>query len=339
VKGSHGIDLLARGDIRLRVFGAERSQVAALARWAPATVCRHEQEPDLRLRVIPATTRRRPLEIGFENIGRGCDLLCQQRIPSRALLRPLLHALAASRGWLVLHAAGFVDRGGTLIVGAPGAGKTTSLLGLARQGSVHLCSEWAYVDPCTLEVHAVADAVRVKPHHLRVRPGLSGRIGRGSALRVAGIGFAADCLSRSGPLARLGELAGRRAYVDVDPLAIWGATVKQAPFERLLIARKTQGAELRLTPLPAEQARRELVQLTLREYSGLLAHYRSHLAASGKRSSVLDDLPGFVERAVALLLCGKESFRMELPAAPGADDFERLRPSRPQPRPAVAQGA
>ena len=157
---AHAADLMARGGVRIRVTGAEKSQIAALSRWAPATPCMREGEADLRIRVIPASNGRRPLEIAFENLGRGCEIISQRRIPSRALLRPLLHALAADRGWLVLHAAGFVDRGGTLIVGDSGAGKTTLLLGLARKGSAHLCSEWAYVDPCTLEIHAVSDAVR-----------------------------------------------------------------------------------------------------------------------------------------------------------------------------------
>ena len=105
--------------------------------------------------------------VPFDGIGGACEIV-SVRSGSVPLLSQIVRLAYLAKGWIPIHASGFVYNGfGIVVTGWAKSGKTEALLAFTHRGARYVGDEWLLLSNDGHSVVALPNAVTLREWHLR----------------------------------------------------------------------------------------------------------------------------------------------------------------------------
>jgi len=120
--------------------------------------------------VSGAVQARMPLE----EIGQRPRIICRSDVKSVPLLDEIVNLACVQKGYVPVHAAGFVyDGAGIMVMGWPKGGKTGAMLAFMNHGAEFIGDEWLWLAPGGRAMLGLPSAVSLSEWQLAQLPGLA----------------------------------------------------------------------------------------------------------------------------------------------------------------------
>ena len=296
------VDYDLHGLTRIRLVDATPEDMAVVTRQVGPFQAPLEREPDIVIRFVDqlATSSRirylgldagftrdaflvlrskhkshARVQIPFERIGKGCEIVCERGLLQVPLLIPIINLTILSKGSLPLHASAFTYRGtGFLATGWSKGGKTETLLGFMNAGASYVGDEWVYLSGDGSRMYGIPELVRVWNWHLDSLPRYRKvfRATQRGKLRLLECARAGMKLLRAN---RMQTLVGKQLCVDVSPYELFGeekCTLTGVP-QKLLFVASHEAPEVTVRPLEAQEVARRMVFSLQEEQLNLNSFY------------------------------------------------------------------
>jgi hypothetical protein len=256
------VDFDLHGLCGIRLIGAGRREVQAVARQLGLQPGVLQDAPDVVVRFVPRIEVHGPLrllglddvafsddaffilrgkhktvakaQIPVADIGGACEIVCEHGLVAVPQLIAIINMAVLGRGALPLHAAAFDWQGrGVLATGWSKGGKTETLLAFMAHGAHYIGDEWVYLSDDG-RMAGIPEPIRLWAWHLRQLPALRRRARRDERLKL-------DLLAAATRTTRLASRGGRgggrlavgarrvesalarQACLDVPPARLFGA--------------------------------------------------------------------------------------------------------------------
>jgi len=365
------VDFDLHGIVGIRLVGASSADVSAVTRQLGPIRRPLDRRPDIVIRFVPRLevgsslrllgvdeagysddaflvmrskhkTRAR-VQIPFERIGEGGEVVCEQGVPAVPLLTAMVNLAALSRGVVALHASAFTYRGtGVLVTGWAKGGKTETLLGFMARGAEYVGDEWIYLAEDGRRMYGIPEPIRLWDRQLDELPQYRRRLARKQAARLRMLKLATKTLDRAATsrwtrrllpldvMSRLVPLLERQRYVQVAPHEFFhGATGSlQARPDKLVLVLSHDSPRMTVERIGAQEIVERIVFSLQEERKELVSKYRMFRFAFPERSN------GLIERAAELererlgrFWAGRGAYLVKHPYPPSPVDlFETMEP-------------
>lgn len=359
------LDFDLHGMVGVRLIGATSADRAAVAAQLGPIAGTLDREPDIVIRFVDrlrTSGRVRLLgiadaaftddaflllrgkhgapvrvQIPFDRIGLGCELVCEHGLPAVPLLIAIINLTVLAKGGLAMHASAFRYAGtDVLVTGWSKGGKTELLLGFAAEGASYIGDEWIYTAGEGGEIFGVPEPIRVWDWHLQQLPGYRRRLAAAKRLRLRALGSLSSTLSLAGAgggrhtLGRIRSVVDRQRYVHLEPRATFGdrfGPLRGTPRTVIFIASHASPETTVERADPGEIADRMVFSLQ-EERAPLMAEYRKYRFAFPSRSNpLLEGASELEHQRLRSFLEGLECHAVHHPYPPSiAELFDAVRP-------------
>jgi hypothetical protein len=354
------------GVVGVRLVDAGPREVAAVTRQLGPIARPLEREPDVVLRFVDrvahaSTVRYIGLDdaaftddsfllmkgksksrvcvaVPFEHVGGRLELTCERGLAAVPMLVPMLNATMLAKGWLPLHASGFVHAGvGVLATGWSKGGKTETLLAFAARGARYVADEWLYLAPGGTGMFGIPEPIRLWSWHLASLPELRARVPRSERARLSVLGLVAGGMSkvtnggaRHGSAAtrglnRASALVRTQLCVDLAPGRLFpgnGAPVNVGDAgpaepvrpERVLFVVSHERPEITVEPVdPMDVAERMCHSLAEEDQRLVSCYHKFRFAFPGRSNAVLDGAAARRRELLRAAFAGKRAYEVRHP--------------------------
>jgi predicted ATP-grasp superfamily ATP-dependent carboligase len=348
------VDFDVHGIVGLRLLGATASDVAMVRRQLGPLQRPLDRQPDIVIRfvdvlpidglqwieygrtgytadgffVVQSGKRPSRVRMAFEEIGTGCEIICQRGTRSIPSLIGLVGLTALGRGFVPLHASAFLHDGmGVLVTGWAKGGKTEALLAFAAHGAEYIGDEWILLDRDGRTMHGIPEFVRFQDWHLRRVPEARRHVSRMRQLAFKSVRQADRIYGhvRDGRLSRMlpAQLLGaalpalkRQLNVQLDPVQVFGQgpSAFAAPLDRVYFMVSHEAPTVRVDRVsPEEVAERMAASVCFEQLPVTAAYLAYRFAYPGRRSALLDGAADAQRHALVRALAGKDAFVVRHP--------------------------
>lgn len=271
--------------------------------------------------------RRARVRIPFDRIGEQFEITSERSVAAVPLLLPILSVVMVKKGVLSLHASAFVFRDtGVAILGWPGGGKTSALIGFMAEGAQFVGDDRVYVGEGGDGLWGMNQPLEIQVWHVRDRPEYRARLGRHENARLRAAGLLSRLETFSAPGARERHLFGRtwsRAVrslkqhlsVDVDPRRLFGETTPpRARLDRLFIAMTHAAPDVLVEPIDRDAAGRRIAYLLRHDRLALIeAYLRFRFAFPDADNFLLERVDELERNAVTRVLAATPVYAVRHP--------------------------
>jgi hypothetical protein len=321
------IDFDLHGLVGIRLLDPTPAEAAAVARQLGLSPCAIDREPEIvirwvdgfppsRLQVIGdheagydhdafyllrgKNQARCRVQIPFESIGRGCEIVCETGVTGVPLLAPIVNLTLLAKGIVPIHASAFVYQGrGILAAGWSKGGKTEALLSFMAQGAEYVADDWVYVTPDD-RIYGMAEPIRLRSWHLDDLPQFRRRIPLLTRARLRMLQLAdrwkdslpaRSRLLPSRSIGRVLHLLARQAFVTVPPRQLFEPQLANPPvrFDHLFLLASHESSQVRVEPVDPIEVARQMVFSVQEERDRFLTYYRKFRFAFPDRANPLID--------------------------------------------------
>ena len=246
------------------------------------------------------------VEIPFDAIGRGVEIVCERGASAVPLLIPIVNVCATANGALALHAAAFRYNGrGVLLTGWARGGKTETLLAFLAKGAEYVGDEWVYLDAEGTYMCGIPEPIRVWDWHLEELPEFRrqlGSLGRARLRTLRSLATACTLASGDGarrgkrwqrPLAWLGDLLSRQCYTRLRPGTAFSQAFGslRARIDHVVFVESWDSPAIRTEQVSGPEVAARMAFSLQEERSVLRAAYRRYRFAMPERANpLLDDI-------------------------------------------------
>jgi hypothetical protein len=351
-----GTDYDLHGIVGIRLIDATPSDVAAVDRQLGPIRRRLSRQPDITIRFVERlpkveTVRLLGLEeagftsdrflvlrskhkwsarvqVRFEQIGGGCEIVCESGLLAVPLLIPILNLTALANGALPLHAAAFsYNDTGILTTGWSKGGKTETLLAFMSRGARYVGDEWIYISNDGTRMFGIPEPIRVWDWHLDQLPhyrALVGPVDR-TRLRLLRAARAVERIVSRGPggslphrrlLRRAGPLLARQSHVDMHPKKLFGRELGPmvTRLQKVFLVGCHDSADVRVRALePREVAERMVFSLQYERLPFMSWYYTFRFAFPEARSELIESTENLQRERLLRVLADKEAFGLDHP--------------------------
>ena len=269
---------------------------------------------------------RARVQIPFDRIGKGCEIVCERGLVQVPLLIPILNLTILGNGALPLHASAFTHRGrGFVATGWSKSGKTEVLLAYMAHGASYVGDEWLYLTGDGLHMFGIPEPIRVWSWHLDCLPQYRKAVrirerGKLRLLKSVASGMRRLSSRRSPQRSRTVRTAGRvralldkQLHVDVSPQALFGAErclLSGVP-ETILFLVSQEAPEVTVRPLDPREIARRMAFCLQEEQMTLLSYYwRFRFAFPDAANSLLESSLELQTRLLEKVLQGKKAYEV-----------------------------
>ena len=268
---------------------------------------------------------RAKVQIPFQDIGSGCEIICERHVPAVPLLIPILNLTVLGKGALPMHASAFNYKGqGILATGWAKGGKTETLLAFMEKGATYVGDEWVYISADGQCMYGIPEPIRIWEWHLQEMPQYWDSVGRSDRARLRSLSYLVRSMDRTvdsgigrgtAPvklLQRMTPILKRQLNVQLPPRKLFGqegvGPMMSKP-EIILFVASHETADITVQPIdPGEIARRMVFSLQ-DERLDLMAYYLKFRFAFPETGNELIDNAEAIQRDIlGKVLAGKQAF-------------------------------
>ncbi len=273
---------------------------------------------------------RAKVQIPFQDIGRGCEIICERNIPAVPLLISILNLTVLGKGALPMHASAFNYKGkGILATGWAKGGKTETLLAFMAKGATYVGDEWVYLSADGQRMHGIPEPIRIWEWHLQEMPQYRETVGRSDRARLRSLNVLVNTMDRTvdsgvgrgtAPvklIQRMTPILKRQLNVQIPPRVLFGqegvGPMMSKP-ETILFVASHESDEIAVRSIdPSEVARRMVFSLQ-DERLDLMTYYLKYRFAFPESGNELIDNAEEIQRDIlSKVLAGKETFSVYHP--------------------------
>ena len=341
----NAVDFDLHGFVGIRLIGATSADVASVTRQVGPMQGALDREPDIAVRFvdhIPVSSPLRLLDlddaafdddhffvlrrgqsglakarIPFEDIGSGCEIICESGISDVPLLIPILNLTALAKGLVPVHAAAFTYRGtGVLVAGWAKGGKTETLLAFMAKGAEYIGDEWIYVPADGRLTYGIPEPIKIWDWHLTDLPQYRSILERGdrARLRTISLGYQAARGMGGGRVmparstARAMSVLRRQMFVHVTPERLFGrgSCALSGGLDQVVFVASHDAIDIRVEPIePQEVATRMVFSLDHERLSFMSYYLGFRFAFPEAVNKLIDQAHERQRRILSQALAGK----------------------------------
>ncbi len=291
--------------------------------------------------ILRNSKRPTKVKIGFQQIGKRCEIVCQTGLRAVPLLMAIVNLTLLAKGCVSLHASAFVHEGkGVLVTGWSKGGKTEALLAFAKHGARYVGDEWIILTSDGQRMYGLPENIRLWEWHLDNMPGLPRQVRWQDRLLfrlihiLDGTQKRIPSLLKKLPVLRLLTRAipglKRQLNVCLQPEAIFGE--KMGPFEakpeKLFFLLSDSGTTVRTESADAMAIADRMSYSVQYEQASFMEDYQSFKFAFPALTSNLVDRSALLQRLILRqALAGKEAYTVRHPYPVSFEQlYEAMRP-------------
>jgi hypothetical protein len=276
--------------------------------------------------VLTGRGDRRPLmRVPFASLGSDCEILVVRGFSPVPLLVPILNLTALRKGYLPVHASGFVYGDmGVLVTGGARGGKTGTLLAFMSQGATFVGDDWVLVHQDGRAMYGLPTPMQVKAAYLSVLPEYRARLDEGTRRRLRMMGSLLR-LERWVPARSSETSVAARARTRIRARLAAGLTARVSPHrlfgeasrlgagspDVVFLARSVDSDGVVVNPIrPADLVRRlvPLLEYEWREFDRYYTLFRS--AFPTQRNALIEKKTSHLEAGLQFALKDKRTYEV-----------------------------
>lgn len=279
--------------------------------------------------------------IPFDRVGRPCEIVCERGLGFVPLLMPILSLTALAKGFVAVHASAIVHHGiGILVAGWAESGKTTMLLGFAREGAEFIGEEWVLLSREGRTMYGLPREIELSPSHLDAVPDVRRVI---NPIRLWGIEGFRHLIAMQGLLTRKADstilakalrkvlsAAQRRILPKVNPRTFFGGRVASmtARPDKVFLLVSQEDRKIEVIPTPPREMARRIAHMMEYEQRRFMEHYLAfQFAFPEKKNAFLTESSSYRYELLLGTLQGKETYLVRHPHPIGfASLYEAVKP-------------
>ena len=273
---------------------------------------------------------RTKVKIPFQDIGHGCEIVCEHGVPAVPLLIPILNLVVLGKGALPMHASAFNYNGkGILATGWAKGGKTETLLAFMAQGATYVGDEWVYLSPDGQHMYGIPEPIRIWQWHLQEMPQYWESVGRGDRARLRSLNLLVRSMDRtldsgigrgSTPvklMQRITLLLKRQLNIQLPPRTLFGqegvGPMKSKP-ETIIFVASHETADIIVQPIdPQEIAQRMVFSLQDERLDFMVYYLKFRFAFPEAGNELIDNAEEIQREILHKVLAGKKAFSVYHP--------------------------
>jgi hypothetical protein len=352
------VDYNLHGLAGVRLLNATSKDVATVTRQLGPIQAPLEREPDITIRFVdelklPSRLHylgvneaaftddaflvlrskyksRAKVQIPFQDIGSGCEIICEHNIAAVPLLIAILNLIVLGKGALPMHASAFNYEGkGILATGWAKGGKTETLLAFMAKGATYVGDEWVYLSADGQHMYGIPEPIRIWEWHLQEMPQYWESVGRGDRARLRSLNFLTRSMDRTidsgigrgtAPvkmMQRLTPILKRQLSVQLPPRKLFGqedvGPMKSKP-QTILFVASHETAEITVRPIdPGEIARRMVFSLEDERLDFMAYYLKFRFAFPEAGNELIDNAEAIQRDILGKVLAGKQAFSVTHP--------------------------
>ncbi|MDQ3857379.1 MAG: hypothetical protein M3327_02885 [Actinomycetota bacterium] len=267
--------------------------------------------------------------VPLDRIGEGVEITCERNVAPVPLLIPILIVVMLKKRVLSLHASAFVFRNtGVAVLGWPGGGKTSAVVGFMAEGAEFVADDRVYVGEEGENLSGVSGPLEIRAWHVADQPEYRARLGRAERARLRAFGpvsrLEALTAARAPERRRLGRRWSRvvrslkdELSIEVEPETLFGGTnAPSSRLDRLFVAMTHAAPEVVVGPIDRDEARGRIAYLLRHERFPLIdAYTRFRFAFPHAESSLLERVDELERDVLARVLAETPVFTVRHPHA------------------------
>jgi hypothetical protein len=277
--------------------------------------------------VLRSNKKEARVKIGFEGIGKQCEIVCESGLHAVPLLLAILNLTMLKKDCVPLHASAFVYNGtGVLVTGWSKGGKTETLLSFAAHGARYVGDEWILLTGDGQKMYGIPEIIRLWDWHLENLPHVRAQVKKENLLffkAVHGLdrfqqnlnGF----LGKTFPVKMLREAMPaikRQLNVRVEPKKIFGE--RCGPFEakpeKVFLGMSHADPEILITPVdPAVVAKRMIASIRFEQLPFMEQYLSFKFAFPDRKNDFLENVHEMQYDILRRALAGKEAYEVRHP--------------------------
>ena len=268
---------------------------------------------------------RAKVQIPFQDIGSGCEIICERNIVAVPLLIAILNLIVLEKGALPMHASAFNYEGkGIVATGWAKGGKTETLLAFMAKGATYVGDEWVYLSADGQHMYGIPEPIRIWEWHLQEMPEYRESVGRGDRARLRSLNLLVRSMDRTvdsgigrgtAPvkmMQRLTPILKRQLNVQLPPRKLFGQEgvrpMKSKP-ETILFVASHETAEILVQPVdPGEIARRMVFSLQDERLDFMAYYLKFRFAFPEATNELIDNAEAIQRDILGKVLAGKQAF-------------------------------
>jgi hypothetical protein len=273
---------------------------------------------------------RAKVKIPFQDIGHGCEIVCEHGVPAVPLLIPILNLVVLGKGTLPMHASAFnYNRKGILATGWAKGGKTETLLAFMAQGATYVGDEWVYLSPDGEHMYGIPEPIRIWQWHLQEMPQYWESVERDDRARLRSLNLLVRSMDRtldSGIgrgtppvklMKRMTLLLKRQLNIQLPPRTLFGqegvGPMKSKP-ETILFVASHETADIIVQPIdPQEIARRMVFSLQDERLDFMVYYLKFRFAFPEAGNELIDNAEEIQRDILHRVLVRKKAFSVYHP--------------------------
>lgn len=269
------------------------------------------------------------VQVPFEKIGQGCEIVCERGLGKLPMLIPILNLTLLAKGVVPVHASAFTYEGvGVLVTGWSKGGKTETLLAFMEEGARYVGDEWVYISADGARLSGIPIPIRVWGWHLEHAPVVRARIALRHRIRLGALRAATALASAFPGQGSLARACAGASFVDLRPGRLFGADRREssARFDQLVFAHSDGSPEVRVEPMDPREVARRMSFSFLYESLHFMGNYlKFRFAFPGTSSSIVDRVLDVYGERLEAVLVGKPTHALYHPyPAPIPELFRAL---------------
>jgi hypothetical protein len=262
-------------------------------------------------------------QIRFEQIGKGCEIVCERGLSAVPLLIPILNLTVLNRGAIPLHASAFTYKGtGVVVTGWAKGGKTETLLAFMARGAVYVGDEWVYISGDGQRMYGIPQPIRIWDWHLGNLPQYRETVDRSDLMRWRAIHMVLtmkELIQRSAHkkdsngsiLNRAIPIMKRQLGVDVPPERLFNGSVGNlsGQFDRLIFVTSHESDGVTVQPIdPLEVARRMVFSLQYERLDFMSFYQKFRFAFPAAANELIEKAEDLQREMLTRVLTNKKSY-------------------------------
>jgi len=283
--------------------------------------------------ILRSSKQRAKVKIGFEQIGRACEIVCESGLRAVPLLMAIINLAMLQKDCVPLHASAFVHRGvGVLVTGWAKGGKTEALLSFAQHGARFVGDEWIVLSGDGRHMYGIPENIRLWDWHFDHLPHLRRHL-RADKKRLFKMIHLLDNVQKKLPLPPLREAMPalrRQLNAQLPAQTIFGENFGplHAVPQKVFLLASHAAARTYVEPHHPEAIARQMIASLQYEFLPFMEHYLAFAFAFPERRNA------FIENAhlrqleiLQRALAGKEAYTVWHPYPFSFQEvFEAMRP-------------
>ncbi|NCF66275.1 MAG: hypothetical protein GWP61_09880 [Chloroflexi bacterium] len=268
---------------------------------------------------------RARVQIPFQDIGRGCEIVCEHNIAAVPMLIAILNLTVLGKGALPMHASAFNYEGkGILATGWAKGGKTETLLSFMAKGGTYVGDEWVYLSADGQRMYGIPEPIRLWEWHLQEMPQYWESVGRSDRARLRSLDLLVRSMDRTvdsgigrgtAPvklIQRMTPILRRQLSVQIPPSKLFGqegvGPMMSNP-DTILFVASHETAEITVQAAdPGEIARRMVFSLQDERLDFMAYYLKFRFAFPEAGNELIDNAEAIQRDILGKVLAGKQAF-------------------------------